>query len=177
MSNIEHGRLPTAKTYGRIPAGRRSLVRCVVIRLRCSGSKWYFMASSKSSLHCESSRISDSLSTQDIKNSRPTNGKRTWLMSWVRGNVNWWGNNEKSTNSQFITFGLRFLDAFNAFNLSNLPRIRAAFVRTNRASASSARPWIPSPLSKYLIDCLISNRSPGMFGGAGKWETKYGVSH
>lgn len=74
--------LPTANTYDLIPSGRRSSVRCVVIVLLCSGNKWYFMASSSNSLHCVSSRISGSVSTHVIKNSRQTNGKRTWLISW-----------------------------------------------------------------------------------------------
>lgn len=76
--------LPTANIYDFIPSGRRSFVRCVVIKLLCSGSKWYFIASSNNSLHCWSSRISGSVSTQVIRNSRPTNGRRTWLISWKK---------------------------------------------------------------------------------------------
>uniref|UniRef100_A0A8W7PJ69 Uncharacterized protein n=1 Tax=Anopheles coluzzii TaxID=1518534 RepID=A0A8W7PJ69_ANOCL len=63
--------------YDRIPSGRRSSVRWLTRELRCSGSRWYFIASSSSSLQWDSSRTSASVSTQFMRNSRLTSGSRT----------------------------------------------------------------------------------------------------
>lgn len=61
--------------------------------------------------------------------------------------------------TQFISFVAQTSN-FNVLNLSILPRQYAACVRSDRASTSSTRPWIPFLQSIYLIDCSILNRSP-----------------
>lgn len=65
-----------------MPSGFLSWVLFVVKRERCSGSRWYFIASSSNSWHSVLSLIRLSDSTELIRKSRASRGNLTCRRSW-----------------------------------------------------------------------------------------------